>query len=320
MKRNFPDWSIEDDEILIEFYPKEKTKEVCKKLSVPRTESSVTQRALKLNLKKNSYEFWSETDLTNLKKSYADFKKNELQALFPNRSWFKIKAKARDLQLKKRTKSMDQILGDLKPLLKDSPESLYWVGFILADGHISKKNRLQITLSSLDVMHLKKFSNFIKLNSLASREKTCSIKIMDQDLISQLKNKYDIKNNKTVNPPELSIYQNLHSDLWWSLIVGFIDGDGCIQNQTYREDIKVTIKCHRSWLDFLNLLAERLSFETGLLQPKAKINNAGYASLIISRKESVKFLASQALKLSLIPLERKWNKIFLNPIYDLSQI
>lgn len=310
MKNPSTKWSPEDDQVLIKFYPKEKTKDVCKKLSRYRTETSVIQRAKKLNLKKDSYEFWSDSELSKLKQFYASSKKSELEKMFANRSWLKIKAKANELGLKKRTLRADQVCGDLTPLLESSAEALYWIGFILADGHLSNNNRLQVSLSSLDEAHLLKLCSFIRKESIRTHGRYCHLSIMDQDIVSKIKIKYDIKNNKTINPPKTSIYDNLSPDLWWPLVIGFIDGDGCIQNQTNRSDLKISIKCHNSWLDFLNLIAEKISIETGFPQSKAKINNQGYASLIICRKESVSFLAQQALKLKTLPLERKWRRDF----------
>ena len=46
--------------------------------------------------------------------------------------------------------------NNIKILLEENLESYYWIGFILADGHIDGNKRLQITLKSIDYEHLKK--------------------------------------------------------------------------------------------------------------------------------------------------------------------
>lgn len=46
-----------------------------------------------------------------------------------------------------------------------SPEALYWIGFLYADGHIPKdRPRISLTLSEIDKDHLVKFGNFFGEN------------------------------------------------------------------------------------------------------------------------------------------------------------
>jgi len=43
-----------------------------------------------------------------------------------------------------------------------TPEALYWLGFLFADGHISKSNTLELCLSRTDIGHIEKFRAFLK--------------------------------------------------------------------------------------------------------------------------------------------------------------
>lgn len=114
-------------------------------------------------------------------------------------------------------------------LIEDSfetvtPESLYWAGFIAADGCVSKNN-LTIALKTSDVGHLEKFSNWmmsdakIGYNSKTNSNKMCiSSKTIVKDLIN-----YGITERKsfTYSPPE---FCRDSPDFWR----GMIDGDGSI--------------------------------------------------------------------------------------------
>ena len=88
--------------------------------------------------------------------------------------------------------------------------------------------------------------------------------------------KFGINNNKTENPPEtLNIFSE---DLYVSLIAGFIDGDGNIQNPVNRKDFFLRIKNHSSWLPILE------EFNNYIYPEKqcCKINSSGYAELMIT--------------------------------------
>lgn len=45
----------------------------------------------------------------------------------------------------------------------DTEEKAYWLGFIFADGNVSKRdNTFEMTLSGKDIAHLEKFNKFVK--------------------------------------------------------------------------------------------------------------------------------------------------------------
>ena len=77
-----------------------------------------------------------------------------------------------------------------------------------------------------------------------------------KSLIFIISYKFNISNNKTKNPPDISKYE-ITEDQLISLIIGFIDGDGSIYVPSYTE--KLRIECHKNWYDNL------LFFENCLL-------------------------------------------------------
>lgn len=203
----------------------------------------------------------------------------------------KNKAKCRSCATSKYAKR----IGDCSFLLKKEPESLYWLGFILADGHFDNSKRLTITLAKKDKDHLLKLAIKIGCNLITVKGDQPSLSIMQTKIIPILCHNYKIYSNKTENPPDLS---SLSKEELLNLSIGFIDGDGCIKYQYKRNDILLTIKCHKSWLN--NLI---------LMFGKAYINKEGYAISNIGKHQALKELKIFALSNNLPILERKWNKI-----------
>lgn len=189
--------------------------------------------------------------------------------------------------------------ADLSILLEDTPQVYYWIGFILADGHIANNARLRITLQAGDSLHLMKFADLIE-GWVVIKEDICALSSMNKEVVQQLSSKFDIKEQKTYNPPNITIKDK---DLLLSLIIGFIDGDGHIQQQYKREDCVLALKAHSSWIDFYNYISETL-----LSRKQAYINKEGYVCLHCGHKILV-HLKETATKLQLPILERKWNKI-----------
>lgn len=53
----------------------------------------------------------------------------------------------------------------LYKLLENSPEAYYWLGFLFADGHFTQSNRLVLSVSIKDKVHLERFIKFIGIQS-----------------------------------------------------------------------------------------------------------------------------------------------------------
>lgn len=257
-------------------------------------------------MQKSKRKFWAEKEKDIIQTKYPTSTRGVMEKLLPDRTWDSIKAMAKKMKVRRISLHIDQIKSNPWKLLEDTPEALYWVGFILADGYISKTNRLQIGLSIKDLGHLKKFAKFIEKETVCKSQcgAKCSIAVMHQDAIAQLKNKYQISHNKTICPPDPKLFDSLPDKLFWPLVIGFIDGDGCIQNQTNRTDFRISIKCHSSWVPFLELVAKKLP-----KAPQPYINNSGYANLSIASKKSVSFLRTESLKIHNSIMHRKWDKI-----------
>ena len=198
---------------------------------------------------------------------------------------------------------------NLSVLLNDSLISYYYVGFILADGHISNGNRLQMTVSSHDKEYLCSMAGYLGVEHVRGYErtyngkpyKTVSFSAQDVDVIPKLTKKFDIKSDKTHFPPDIDVLKNFSSDKILSIIIGFIDGDGNIKKQYGRNDFSIAIKCHSSWLKVLEYFSIVITGKN-----LARINSLGYASLVLSRFTDIKKLKIFALDNRLPIMLRKW--------------
>ena len=115
----------------------------------------------------------------------------------------------------------------------DTEEKAYWLGFIMADGHVDDY-KLTISLSKKDKSHLQKLVQAIKSNRtireydtyLTSTEKSYKMVRLDinsKKIVNDL-NSLGLTKNKSLNEFIPDIPQNLIRHF----IRGYFDGDGCI--------------------------------------------------------------------------------------------
>lgn len=250
---------------------------------------------------------WTPSELIALHKHYESSPMAVVRASLPNRSKTQIQTKANQEGLHRRYLGTDRIIYRIDRLLEDTPEALYWLGFLLADGHFSDNNTISVTLSSIDTQHLNKFCSFIGHKPCKPNGKTVGVSTHDIRYAQQIRTKYGIVARKTYNPPPLDIYYTLSDDLFVSLAIGFIDGDGSIALR--RKGItSISIHNHNTWMSFQNMIAERLTGIIGISVCPSRLDKAGYANLSAGHTVA-KALKLIGQRLSLPMLERKWDKV-----------
>lgn len=140
----------------------------------------------------------------------------------------------------------------------DSKEKAYWLGFIYADGHVSK-NTVSFGLSIIDKEHLYKFSKFIgeKLpvveyidNKFGTKmcKLTLGSKVIARDLL-----KYTKYTNKTYN----MIFPNMNDEFLPGFILGYFDGDGCVYKKTNKRNA-IEFTTHSNNINFLENMEDKL--------------------------------------------------------------
>ena len=291
MNRN---WSEIEDKYLINEYGKSKKEIITKYLG--RSWMSIQSRASRLGVKKLETEIcgrkakiWDNESITYLVTNYEKTDKDEL-IITLDRSWSSIQNKAFLLDLKR-----DVANANVTKLMNDADEAYYWLGFIMADGHFHTNKQLQINLAEKDLNHLKRFAEFVEYTGELKKP---SINIDYTKINNWLVDTFDISNNKTYNPCDLT---KLTGDKMFSLCVGFIDGDGCISTNG-----NLRIKCHKSWLYNINKM---VSFLCNGDYNEGRIDAEGLAIVQINKTEHMKAIKQKATDLKLPMLERKWSRV-----------
>ena len=126
----------------------------------------------------------------------------------------------------------------------DSEEKFYWLGFLFADGNISKTgNRIEVCLSLKDLNHLEKFKKFLGLTTeirtgYHNNYGYCHLSVRNKHLWETL-NSYGCIPCKslTLEFPKLSIFKDKMDILHF--VRGYVDGDGCLT--TYLNSTKTSM-------------------------------------------------------------------------------
>ena len=176
--------------------------------------------------------------------------------------------------------------------------SMYWIGFMIADGHIYSKRNIQINLSIKDKNHLLKIQEHIGNISISLSDSQIRAIISDRKTIGLLSSDFKWISNKTKNPVEIPNY--LSNDSLFSLIIGFIDGDGSINKKGH-----IFIKCDKSWRSNLEyfyyiLTGEKKSFN---------LTSDGLSIIYILKLKTLFEIKQKAQELDLPIMSRKWNRI-----------
>jgi hypothetical protein len=309
-------WSKEEEEILKEHY---KDPNITKLIG--RTDMAIQQKLNKMGvILKNRP--WSKNDIEYLKEKYYDEEITILETKL-NRTWNSIKLKAIKLNLKRSNDFIRK--SNMINFLDGTNKSYYWLGFLLADGHFDFKNkRIILKLSDKDITHIKEYAKFINTPNITHNvtENYVSVSVQNVQIFNLITDFIKLtEQHKTIKPNDLSILEYTKEQML-SLIIGFIDGDGCILKQTGREDCLLQIHVHKNWFDNIRFIEEFIYSYFG--EPKNKtltrIGNDGYTRLIITNNKILKKLKNELLTLDLTYLIRKWDLIDENYISNKDQI
>lgn len=242
---------------------------------------------------------WTDKEREILKIHWKSSTMKNLLEQFPKRTYQSLMKEASKLGIKSETNRARK--GSLEFLNQLNPKSCYWWGFIIADGHISHKGELAITLSNLDKEHLLKLSNILGCN-ISERGNFVHLRIGDKSFGEKWLNLLSINAPKTYFPPDLSVFYTKENLL--PFIIGLIDGDGCIWES--KNWLNLRIELHGNWLSTLQIISDKLK-EFYDIDCKIKTSKRGYSQLNINTKKDLKILKDYISNVDY--LERKWNKL-----------
>lgn len=155
----------------------------------------------------------------------------------------------------------------------DNEEKAYWLGFMCADGYISKtideSYEVGIELQIGNIDHLKKFNKSIKGNveigirerqlGFKNREKNykfykqCSIRLYSKQMVNDLYN-----NGCVYNKSDKLKLSKISDDLFFHYLRGYFDGNGSVLRQTNRKRNYIRFNFTTASYDFVTELRELL--------------------------------------------------------------
>ena len=242
---------------------------------------------------------WTEEEREKLKIHWKSSTMKELLEQFPNRTYQSLMKEASKLGIKSEAERKRK--GSLEFLNQLNLKSCYWWGFIIADGHISHKGELAITLSNLDKEHLLKLSSILSCN-ISERGNFVHLRLGDKSFGEKWLNILSINAPKTYFPPDLSVFYT--KEYLLPFVIGLIDGDGCIWES--KNWLSLRIELHGNWLNTLQLISDKLK-EFYDIDCKIKTSKRGFSQLNINTKKDLKILKNYICNVDY--LERKWNKL-----------
>lgn len=190
-----------------------------------------------------------------------------------------------------------------------SEEQYYWLGFMYADGNISKEgNRIEMRLSIKDKSHLEKFRRFLDLETeirtgICNGNEWCHLSVRNKHLWNTLNNLGCIPQKSlalTFPRIKFTTANILH------FIRGYVDGDGslCIYKEGNKIRTRISIVGTESFLASIN----KIFGNKGYIRNKSSedYKNKAY-SLSFSDVPSRK-LARYLYENATIYLDRKYEK------------
>jgi hypothetical protein len=243
---------------------------------------------------------WSEEEIELLKIHWKSSTMEILLNTFPNRKYTSLMLKATELGIKSEIKRKRK--GSLEFLNNINIQTAYWWGFIMADGHLTKKGELIIQLNKKDENHLNKLALLLNTKTNIIKENFIILRIQDKNFGKKWLDIFNINTPKTYTPPNLSLFYN--KELLLPFLIGLIDGDGCIWKS--KNWLNLRIELHSNWFSELQIISNNLK-EFYDIECKVKTTKRGTSKIDINTKKDLKILKDYIKNVEF--MERKWSKL-----------
>lgn len=206
-------------------------------------------------------------------------------------------AVSRNLKQRGYDTSRNPLIKDIFHVI-DTEEKAYWLGFLYADGYVSKYNQIEVSLSLKDEEHLYKLKKFINTNTnIIKDDHRCRLLFCSKEMVADLA-KLGCINNKSLTltfPSEEQIPQHLLRHF----LRGYVDGDGCLCHTDKTQQFSIT-----STQKFFDGMLQR----TGWSQDKSNYYPSGQAITWRCHKDVMPQYLKYLYDNSNIYLNRKYEK------------
>lgn len=183
----------------------------------------------------------------------------------------------------------------------DTEQKAYWLGFIYADGCISR-GKIEIGLSIKDYDHLVKFKNDVGyMGDIKFRQSTNSCRIMfgSTKMINDLR-KYGVHERKSTTK---QFPNNIPSEFLKDFARGYFDGNGCIIKRNLKNGkTKYSLGISCGSKDFLYDFLNAINFDNRSVKKDKRTENYS-CEWSLKHKEYLNYL----YKDSNIYLDRKYS-------------
>lgn len=197
----------------------------------------------------------------------------------------------------------------------DTEEQFYWLGFLYADGNISKTgNRLELTLALKDIDHLEKFRNFLKLTTeiktvLRNGHYACRLYIRNKHLWETLNNLGCVPCKSLILEfPKKEIFKN-NKMFILHFIRGYVDGDGCLSYYWNKQHTSINTQVSIvSTESFLNSIKKLFGNKHGYIHNKSSKDWENKAYQLTFNGAIARKFARYLYEKATIYMQRKYEK------------
>ena len=197
----------------------------------------------------------------------------------------------------------------------DTEEQFYWLGFLYADGNISKiGNRLELTLALKDIDHLEKFRNFLKLTTeiktvLRNGHYACRLYVRNKHLWETLNNLGCVPCKSLILEfPKKEIFKN-NKMFILHFIRGYVDGDGCLSYYWNKQHTSINTQVSIvSTESFLNSIKKLFGNKHGYIHNKSSKDWENKAYQLTFNGAIARKFARYLYEKATIYMQRKYEK------------
>lgn len=258
---------------------------------------------------------WTEDETLFLIRNYPNSSLSIISKGLPNRTYNAIKRMAHILKIKRLVKPNKK--SDVSILLDNSPESLYWLGFIVADGSFINRKRLKVLIHKKDRDHLEKLAEYLS-TYVRERENYVYIDCQDQWVVESIMNRFKLGPSKTYGTMDISTLNS--KEAFISFFVGVVDGDGYIGSYSFfsksenrmRKIKNLTLSAHSNWLRIFKEYEKLLFIYFGLEYTGTRVQRVRGRDIVrLSFRDQIilNSIKSYCKNLNLPLLYRKWKNV-----------